>query len=204
MSGLWTSEDQARWQAALDHYPAVIAAQGVTRLPELDRWYQAEFPRAVAARQPPFVTHAELVRVTEWKMARGVWRQRNLGLVRSNAPEVVEQTSREALARVPDPTAPITLLARLAGVGPATASAVLAGSAPEHYPFFDEVIAGQLPGFGRVTFTLGEYRRYAAALRERARQLGGAWTPALVERALWAAAGGKAGQPGVGDGRPAT
>ncbi len=197
MSGLWTSADRARWQAALDDYPAVIAAQGVAQLPGLDRWYQAEFAHAVAARQPPFITHAELVRVTEWKMARGVWRQRNLALVRSNAAEVVEQTSRAALARVPDPTAPITLLARLAGVGPATASAVLAGAAPEHYPFFDELVAAQVPDLGPVAFTLAYYARYAERLRERAAALvercpEGGWTAHAVGQALWAASGGKA------------
>jgi hypothetical protein len=197
MSSLWEHSDAAVWQAALDTYPAVIARQGVARLPALDQWYREELPALLAARLPVFVTHAELVVVVEWKMARGVWRARNLALVRSNAPEVVEQTSREALARVPDPTAPLIGLARLAGVGPATASAIVAAAAPEHYPFFDEVVAGQIPGFGAVAFTLGEYRRYAAALRERAEQLGPSWTPVLVERALWAAAGGKAGPAAI-------
>ena len=31
-------------------------------------------------RSPEFVTHEERVRVREWKMARGVWRARNLAL----------------------------------------------------------------------------------------------------------------------------
>jgi hypothetical protein len=193
MTGLWVSDEPAVWQAALAAYPAVIERQGVARLPELDRWYREELPRRLADRRPAAVTRDELVRVVEWKMARGEWRPRNLALVRSNAPAVVEQTSQAALARVPDPTAPLTILARLAGVGPATASAVLAAAAPDHYPFFDELVAGQLPGFGSVRFTLGEYRRYAAALGERASQLGEAWTPVWVERALWAAVGGKAG-----------
>jgi hypothetical protein len=193
----WASDDPARWRAALARYPAVVAGQGVARLPALDRWYREELPGAVAARRPAYVTHAELVRVVEWKMARGVWRARNLALVRSNAPAAVEEVSREALARAPDPAAPLAVLGRLAGVGPATASAVLAAVAPAHYPFFDDLVAAQLPGFGPVAFRAGEYRRYAAALGERARQLGADWTPALVERALWADAGGKAGAGGA-------
>jgi hypothetical protein len=36
------------------------------------------------------------------------------------------------------------------------------------------------------------YARYADALRSAARDLGGDWTPALLERALWAHVGGKA------------
>src|SRR5690606_37063116 len=105
----------------------------------------------------------------------------------------VVDASTEALAAVPHATAPISALVKLAGVGPATASAVVAAHAPDVYPFFDELVAAQVPDLGVVTWTLGYYARYADALRERARQLGGGWTPVTVERALWAHAGGKAG-----------
>lgn len=197
-TGLWASGERRLWQAAADRYAAVIAAQGVVRLQALDDWYRGEFPDVIARRRPRFVTSDELIRVTEWKMARGVWRQRNLLLVRSNAADLVEQTSREALSLVPDPVAPIVLLSRLAGVGPATASAVAAAAAAEVYPFFDELVAAQAPGLGAVAFTVPYYRRYAEVLRARADALGNGWTPTLVERALWSHAGGKAGvgQPG--------
>lgn len=193
MNDLWHSGSADRWRAALDGYEAVVARQGVDSLPELDRWVREALPAAVAARAPAFVTLDELVRVTRWKMARGVWRGRNLALVQGNAPERVEETSREALARVPDPRAPIAALARLAGVGPATASAVAAAAAPGVYPFFDELVAAQVPALGKVAFTVPYYLRYAKALREKAAALGGGWTAAGAERALWAAAGGKAG-----------
>ena len=183
----------ARLREALDRYDEVVARQGVARLPELDRWYHDELPAAIAARRPAHVTLPELVRLTEWKMARGVWRAPNLVLVRGNDPDVVVATSTRALAAVPHPTAPNAALATLAGVGPATASAVAAAAAPDVYPFFDELVAGQLVELGRVAWTLGYYARYAAALRERAARLGAAWTPAMVERALWAHVGGTAG-----------
>lgn len=135
-------------------------------------------------------------------MARGVWRARNLALVRGNDPARVERTSAAALARVPHPTAPIAALAELAGVGPATASGVASAAAPEVYPFFDELVAAQIPGIGQVSFTPGEYARYAEALRERAARLGSSWTPTMVERALWAHTGGKAGQRQQGKSKP--
>ncbi len=178
---------------ALDDYTAVVERQGVARLPELDRWYRDDLPGLIAARAPAHVTHAELVRLTEWKMARGVWRAPNLVLVRGNDPALVEETSTAALARIPHPTAPVSELAKLRGVGPATASAAAAAAAPEIYPFFDELVAAQLPGLGPVAWTLGYYTRYADALRSAARELGGEWTPVLLERALWAHVGGKAG-----------
>jgi hypothetical protein len=191
MKKLWTSDSLEQWQAALDAYEAVVAAQGVARLGELDRWYRTELPGTIASRNPKHATHDELVRATEWKMARGVWRARNLVLVRGNSPDDVEKASTRALAAVPDPRVPIALMAELAGVGPATASAIAAAAAPETYPFFDDLVAAQVPGLGETAFTIPFYLKYAAAIRDRAKQLG--WTPVQVEQALWANAGGKAG-----------
>jgi len=195
-SPLWTADASTRWTDALSRYAAVIAAQGVPSLPAHDAWYQHELPTAIAARDTPHATHAELVRLTEWKMARGEWRARNLVLVRGNAAGDVLRITREAIALAPHPTQPIALIATLAGVGPATASAVLAVVVPQQYPFFDELVAAQVPTLGPVRWTLGFYARYAEALRERAAALGGAWTAAMVERALWAYVGGKAGAIG--------
>ena len=193
MKKLWGSDALEDWKTALDSYEVVVARQGVTPLVALDRWYRDDLPHAIAARQPPHVTHAEIVNLAEWKMARGVWRARNLILVRGNDPKLVVKTSTDALAKIPHPTAPIATLAELAGVGPATASAVVAAASPDIYPFFDELVAAQIPGLGPVAWTMAYYRRYADALRERASRLGQGWTPVKVERALWANVGGKAG-----------
>ena len=128
-------------------------------------------------------------------MHRGVYRARNLQLVRANGATEVETASREAFAAVPHPTAPVARLARLKGVGPATASAVLAAARPDLYPFFDDVVAELIPDFGKVDFTLRVYARYAERLHERAALLtvgcGDGWTPHAVGCALWAIAGGK-------------
>ena len=194
MTKLWTSDTLADWQQALETYDDVIARQGIVRLPDLDRWYRVDLPATIAARQKPHVTLADLVKLTEWKMTRGVWRARNLALVRGNDPDQVVQTSTAALAKAPHPTAPIAGLAELAGVGPATASAIAAATMPSVYPFFDELVAAQIPGSGKLEYTLSHYARYATALRERADRLGHRWTPDMVERALWAHVGGKAGK----------
>ena len=186
MPDLWSSTSTQAWRRALDGYEGAIAARGGDRLAELDRWYRGTLPDAIAGRRAAHVTLEELVRLTEWKMKRGEWRARNLVLVKGNPAERVKETSQAALAQVPHPTKPISLLAKLDGVGPATASAVAAAAAPALYPFFDELVAGQIPALGTVAWTLGYYARYAEALRERAAALGGSWTPALAERALWA------------------
>jgi hypothetical protein len=193
MPSLWTTPDPARWRAALGEYDAVIARQGVAKLPDRDHWYHTELPGAIAARRPRHVTLPELIKLTEWKMSRGKWRAPNLILVKGNPAAEVKAATAEGLALAPHPTAPIARIAELAGVGPATASAVLAAAEPGTYPFFDEIVAAQIPGLGEVKFTLGYYARYADQIRARAQALGGKWTPAMVERALFAAVGGKVG-----------
>jgi hypothetical protein len=194
VAGLWTSAALKEWRRALESYEHVITRQGVTRLPELDRWYRQDLPAALHARRPAHVTLTELVRLTEWKMARGVWRQPNLVRVRGNDAPEVSKTTADALKQIPHPTAPIATIASLDGVGPATASALMAAAAPATYPFFDELVAAQVPQLGRVAWTLGYYARYATALRERAEALAKDWTPVMVERALWAHVGGKSGE----------
>ncbi len=194
---LWASGDTAEWRRALDAYPHVIRAQGVSRLPELDDWYRHELPAAMASRRLVYITLPELVQLTEWKMHRGVWRAPNLVRVKSNPAEIVIETTVRGLSRCPHPTQPIGEIAKLDGVGPATASAVVAALLPTVYPFFDELVAAQVPELGAVKWTLGYYATYAEQLRSRAASLGDGWTPVLVERALWAAVGGKAGGAAV-------
>ena len=187
---LWGADQEGRWVDALAGYDAAIAAVPSGRLVEHDTWYRTVLPTLIAARTPGYVLHDEMVRITEWKMARGVWRAPNLVLVRSNAPDDVVHASRLAAEHIPHPTKPVTALVALKGVGAATASALLAVMAPSVYPFFDEDVAAQVPQLGPVAWTNGYYAKYAAALRERSAQLSAvfarAFTPVMLERALWA------------------
>ena len=195
---LWASNKCADWHAALDRYADIVVAQNVNGLSELDAWYRSELPVLIAARVPAYISRAELERVTAWKMKRGVWRERNRLLVQSNTPAIVRKISRDAFAAIPDPRKPVDILSRLAGVGPATSSAVLACCAPLIYPFFDELVAAQIPGFGKVAFTASYYQRYAAELRQRAERLRKTctyreWTAHDISQALWSVSGGKVG-----------
>lgn len=196
---LWASNKCADWHAALDRYADVIEMQHVNGLPELDTWYHDELPALIAKRSPAYITRDELSDVTKWKMKRGVWRERNRLLVQSNVPALVKKISMQAFAAIPDPRKPVDLLSTLAGVGPATASGVLACVAPAMYPFFDELVAAQIPDLGKVAFTASYYQRYAVRLRERAEHLQKScshqdWTAHDVSQALWSASGGKAKQ----------
>ncbi len=187
---LWGANHEGRWVDALAGYDAAIAAVPSGRLVEHDTWYRTVLPTLIASRTPGHVLHDEMVRITEWKMARGVWRAPNLVLVRSNTPDDVVHASRSAAEQIPHPTKPVTALVALKGVGAATASALLAVMAPSVYPFFDEDVAAQVPQLGPVAWTNGYYAKYATALRERSQQLSAMFarefTPVMVERALWA------------------
>lgn len=189
---LWQYGAPADWQAALDAYPGVVANQGVAPLIELDRRYRDELGVALAQRHPPTLEAADLELVTVWKMRRGEWRPRNLFLVQSNPPETIRRVGQKAFGQVDNPRAALDELCTLAGVGAATASAVLAAFRPDLYPFLDEVVGAAMPECGEPKFTVAYYLRYATALRERAVALGGAWTAQGVGMALWSAAGGKA------------
>jgi hypothetical protein len=183
---LWDSADAGTWYAARDAYAAAIALLPGTRLAEHDVWYRDTLPALVTSRTPMHVTHEEMVRITVWKMARGVWRAPNLVLVRNNAPGAVEAATARAAGLLDLLGKALAAVCELGGVGPATASAVLAIMAPERFPFFDEIVAGQARALGPVAWTASYYRKYAAALVARAAVLGEGWTATMVERALWA------------------
>jgi hypothetical protein len=189
--GPWENKDIRAWREALASYDTRIAGRQVNRLPELDRWYRQTLPRILVGRHSPFITKDELIKVAEWKMKRGVYRGRNLALIRENSEGDVKSKSEQAFAATPDARKPIALLCKLSGVGPATASAVLAALRPDLFPFFDEEVAGQIPGLGKVAFTPSYYSRYSEALRLRARALSeespSSWSAQDVAQALWAA-----------------
>jgi hypothetical protein len=187
---LWDNDNGQAWREARDSYEARVAAREVNRLPELDRWYRFQLPRDLQSRQPPFITRDELIAVTEWKMKRGVYRGRNLALVKKNSEPEVKSKSTQAFGVIPDVRKAVSLLSKLSGVGPAASSAILAAHRPDLFPFFDEDVAKQIPELGRVAFTQSYYLRYGEALRSRAQVLTKAsaslWNAQDVAQALWA------------------
>jgi hypothetical protein len=203
---LYNSTDCARWKRALDEYAALVAAHAVNQLAELDLWYSRDLPPLLASRTPPHVTKEEFLEVLRWKMKRGDWREGNRLRIAGTEGRVIKKAAEEALVAagtLPADVAtgskefkyPVQRLSELDGVGPATASAVLAPFRPDLYPFFDEWIAKQIPQLGKVAFTPAYYWRYAEALRSKAAELTKrcreTWTAHDVGQALWVASGGK-------------
>lgn len=203
---LWTNDSCDTWRDMLTQYEALILAHAVNQLPEIDTWYRRELPGMIAARKTPFVTKDEFMEILRWKMKRGDWRETNRLRVANTDAKIVKQATQNGLTAARDldtgvatPSKeyklPIQLICELDGVGPATASAVLAAYRPDLYPFFDEWIAHQIPTLGKVAFTPSYYWKYADALRGKANELkvtcGAVWNAQEVGQALWVASGGK-------------
>ncbi|MEE6497664.1 hypothetical protein FKM82_002805 [Ascaphus truei] len=191
-SGLFLCEDPNVWLRVSDIYWDVITVKGEKqkRLPVLDRWYQEELPACVTARSEKYLTQEELVKLMEWKLTRGKFRPRLQQLVSANAEGGVESCTLKAFQLLPDVSAAITELCTLKGIGPATASAVLAVGAPDVTAFMADETVESIPGLTPVQYTLKHYLRYLEELRRKAVALSKVssekWTPHRVELCLWA------------------
>uniref|UniRef100_A0A8D0GY79 Uncharacterized protein n=1 Tax=Sphenodon punctatus TaxID=8508 RepID=A0A8D0GY79_SPHPU len=191
--GLYACEDPALWTAVFDVYWDVVQAKGnkQKKLLALDKWYQVELPFAFVVRKDKYLTQDELVKLMEWKLARGKFRPRLQQLVATNIIEVVESCTKRAFQLLPDVPAAITELSKLKAVGPATASAILAAGAPEAVAFMADEAMESIPGLTPIQYTLKHYTLYLNKIQGCVKKLNKAdsqtvWTPHCVEMCLWA------------------
>ncbi|KAG2546189.1 uncharacterized protein LOC120649899 [Panicum virgatum] len=187
----FASGDAAAWRAALAAYDRRLEALDKPDLVAVDSFYRHDLPALLRGRDPdPFIAKPELARLLQWKLSRGKWRPRLMDFVKGLDDAVVESASRKAFAALPDLSRAITELTVLKGVGPATASAVLAAYAPDVAPFMsDEAMVAALAN--AKEYTLKQYLAFADKLQAKAKELTvgeESFTPSDVERALWSSA----------------
>lgn len=194
MSELWSSSDPATWLPCLAAYPGRVAELRGSELADLDRWYREDLPSLIAERAEPHITAPELVRIVEWKLRRGKWRPRLLDFAKAHTDEDVQAASTAAFSQAlkpePDTSAALAALTKLKGVGPATASAVLAAAAPDKFPFAsDEALAAVVSKPFR--YNIKEYLQLEKQLQKKAAALNSKssgshqWSVSDVERCLW-------------------
>ncbi|XP_053551200.1 uncharacterized protein LOC128642454 [Bombina bombina] len=192
ISSLFQSDNPKLWQQVSNIYWDVISVKSEKKkkLQVLDKWYQEELPSCITTRPHKYLTLEELVKLMEWKLMRGKFRPRLQQLVSSHSEGVVESCTAKAFQLLPDVSAAITELCQLKGIGPATASAVLAAGAPDMTAFMADEAVESVPGLTPVQYTLKHYLRYLQELRKKAGILNKAsddkWTPHRVELSLWA------------------
>ncbi|XP_023536029.1 uncharacterized protein LOC111797290 [Cucurbita pepo subsp. pepo] len=182
------------WSEALCSYPSQIEALGKPNLVSLDDFYRNELPPLLHKRNPsPYITTSELSKLMQWKLTRGKWRPRLLDFVSSLDESLVKLASQKAFQCLPDISKAVSELTPLKGVGPATASAVLAAYAPDVAPFMsDEAMEAALGN--SKDYSLKQYLSFAKKLQDKAKELsseGQIFTPSDVERALWSTAIGE-------------
>ncbi|KAH6942364.1 hypothetical protein HPB50_004181 [Hyalomma asiaticum] len=153
--------------------------------------YQEQLPKTIQARKDKHVVHEELVKIMKWKLMRGKYRPQLLDLVRINTELAVKSTSKKAFRKLPNLSGAITALTNLKGIGPATASAILAAAFPEQAPYMADESMLSTPGVEATDYTLAEYLNYAERIKTCTEQLAekdpnSTWTPHKVELVLWA------------------
>uniref|UniRef100_A0A098M168 CG2446 CG2446-PC n=1 Tax=Hypsiglena sp. JMG-2014 TaxID=1550645 RepID=A0A098M168_9SAUR len=191
-SGLYACTDPTSWEAVLNVYQDVIEAMGSKKkkLIALDQWYQEELPKILAGRKEKYLTKEELLKLMEWKLTRGKFRPRLQQLVAANPSKIVEEQTRKAFHQLPDVEMAVKDLNELKGVGPATASAILAAGAPEIAAFMADEVMETLPGLGPVQYSLKHYLLYMDKIQSCVKKLNKGnttetWTAHLVEKCLW-------------------
>merc|ERR1712137_1227078 len=187
-ASLWTTDAREDWVASLNNYQHALescaqkkkTAQARHNLHKLDAWMNCLQSKL---NQQKYCTLNQLSKLVEWKMLRGQWRPRNQQLVLSNDCALVEQLSKEAFSLAhKEPKKAIGLLTKLKGIGPASASALLACYAPDIFPFMcDEALSDVgLP----LKYTQTAYMDFLERIQTKASRL--SLLPNEIQQALWA------------------
>ncbi|XP_031372504.1 uncharacterized protein LOC116187722 isoform X2 [Punica granatum] len=181
------------WREALSAYSARIESLNKPDLVSLDSFYRHQLPPLLRGRNPnPHITKSELSQLMKWKLTRGKWRPRLMDFVSSLDEGTVKSASQKAFQALPDISKVVSELTVLKGVGPATASAILAAYAPEVAPFMSDEAMEAALGSSK-DYSLKQYMLFVEKLQAKAKELStevDAFTPSDVERALWSSAAG--------------
>ncbi|BGP25777.1 hypothetical protein Rt10032_c06g2810 [Rhodotorula toruloides] len=189
--------------AALTHSPQALtlranASNSSTDLVELDGWYRGTLRETLQEREKEdergaFLVKEELVKLMQWKLARGKWRPRLQNLVAQNPASEIESSTAKAFATVDsDPAASLAVLSKLKAVGPATATAVLALWRPDVEPFMSDAAMENVGAYGegeagslsKKEYTAKAWQTYRKQMQDRMKREDWASMEEL-EKALW-------------------
>mmetsp|Transcript_13253 Transcript_13253/g.13314 ORF Transcript_13253/g.13314 Transcript_13253/m.13314 type:complete len:267 (+) Transcript_13253:126-926(+) len=192
---LMQTDEEAKWIFAKSHYDTAIKITANIRknnkLKELDNWWRKELFSVVQARSPRHITLPELEKIMRWKITRGQDRPMLIGLINQNSAKAVISASQISFQKLSqnDWKAAINALTVLRGVGPATASCVLAPFSPSLCPFMSDEVLETCTGRKRE-YTLKAYENMRAVLCTKATNSSKVWTNEWTAedlgQALWA------------------
>lgn len=212
-SKLMQSDKPVDWSAALKSYKEALglvasAKNNPAKLLSLDSWYldgQTDIPKCKA--MPYSTSKEELCKIVEWKLSRGTFRPGLLQKAESNSKKAVESACREAesILQAAQNSALEEVLGKatqavrvldknLSGVGPATATAVLARQFPWAVAFMSDdamLASGLFNAAAAIKYDIKTFASFNKLMQEKASSLNqklgkSAWTGDAVARALWA------------------
>ena len=177
------------WKDVLTKYDDAIRALADYKkkldLVSLDKFYRDEYINIVMSRDPPVLHLNELSNVMKWKLSRGKMRPLQK-LVDSNCDEEVRAITKSAIQSLKDGDweQGILTLTSLKGIGPATASAILAPLFPDIVPFMaDEVLF--ITCDGKREYTMKAYHTMRSSLLNKSIELSGSSSLEDIGRCIW-------------------
>ncbi|KAK4680866.1 hypothetical protein QC764_102520 [Podospora pseudoanserina] len=171
----------------LSRYPACLEAiskskgtkEGQKSLSELDAYRYGEALEQFGQEKPKQMTIEDVKLLVEWKLRYGKFRPSLMKLVSSNDPKTLKETIRKAVAHYHQakkqwPQA-LDILTQLKGIGPATASLLLAVHAPDNIIFFADEAFYWLEydgSKGPIKYNKNEYSQLTLKAQALAKRLG--------------------------------
>lgn len=184
------------WTSQLEKYneavELVAIANNKKHLVALDSWLHNTYSQR-KSNSP--LSMEELEKIMEWKLCRGKDRPTLRGLIKQNTPKAISESSISAFELISrgEWLDAIKALSELRGVGPATASAILAPLHGNLCSFMADEVLEAATGRKRE-YSLKAYSAMQQVLLQKAAQLntvsaGAAvkWTPESVGKAMWVA-----------------
>jgi hypothetical protein len=192
--------DKSLWCKIEARYTEMLKAKGGDELVECDRYCRKDLKARMI--QQKFITKDELLKIVQWKFLKGKPRHALMSLLKSNSESDVKDRTKSGMIFANDQNvdAAIDEIAKLRGVGPATASAILSIFKPSLFAFMDDEVIECLYDDGKRGYTTKIYRHMNDECTKLANQLNrirnddknpndkDEWNPSRVGRALWTAA----------------
>eukprot|EP01060_Flectonema_neradi_P035072 TRINITY_DN6338_c0_g1_i1.p1 TRINITY_DN6338_c0_g1~~TRINITY_DN6338_c0_g1_i1.p1 ORF type:complete len:253 (+),score=37.74 TRINITY_DN6338_c0_g1_i1:28-786(+) len=199
---LWESQDKTQWLNFLCGYPSCVRAlaeskkKGPGTLIEDDDWIRTQAPKLLSSKKFDAGCMSQVVR---WKLSKGVFRPKLQQMADSLDDEEVKDAIKSAMKHLPNNVLlALKSLTVLKGIGPATASAVLAAS-DGSVPFFSDEAYRAATNTSTIKYTEKSYVEFCELLQDKATSLNKQkpkrsdsekvtnkkFTPDEVQQALW-------------------